>query len=231
MASYIDIPQRTWSNYKSVKNDVPVRVILKLEELGYSMNWIIKGDGNHNSPRPKNSKEITLSIERSKLENVENFGNINMILTEKNETEQKADKPVFVFRIPLLSKEEVLHFDPVKEIPDPKAHSEDYPDTTLVAIPMRFREYSTDLRAMLVFNSLMSPLFNAGDMIIFQATGWNGNGVYVYRVNGELHISHVRFDGKQYLLSKESKPEEEIPCPAESFEPIGRIRAVLKEVP
>jgi hypothetical protein len=47
-----------------------------------------------------------------------------------------------------------------KEIPNPKDHSGDSPDYTLIPIPRRFQEYSTDLRAMVVFNSLMSSLLN-----------------------------------------------------------------------
>jgi hypothetical protein len=117
-----------------------------------------------------------------------------------------------------------------KEIPNPKAYSGYYPTYMLVPIPMRFREYSTDLRAMVVFNSLMAPLLNAGDVAIFQATGWQGDGVYVYRVNADLHISYVRFDGKKYILTKEFKPEEEIPFQVESFGIVGRVRAVVREI-
>ncbi|MDR1325566.1 MAG: hypothetical protein LBK00_05975 [Treponema sp.] len=75
-----------------------------------------------------------------------------------------------VFEIPLLTKEQVLHFDPAHEIPDPKAHSGSYLDYTLVPMPRRFQDYSTDLRAMAVFNSLMVPLLNPGDVAVFQAT-------------------------------------------------------------
>ena len=95
---------------------------------------------------------------------------------------------------------------------------------------MRLREYGTDLRAMVVFNSFISPLLRQGDMAIFQATGWNEDGVYIYRMQGDLYISYVKFDGKNYTLTKEFKPEEEISYDTESFEPIGRIRAVVREI-
>jgi hypothetical protein len=79
----------------------------------------------------------------------------------------------------------------------------------LAPIPLRLREYGTDLRAMIVFNSFMYPLLNAGDAAIFQATGWNGGGIYVYRVSGALHISHVRFDGKGYTFQNDVHDEQE----------------------
>ncbi|MDR2797357.1 MAG: hypothetical protein LBB80_03345 [Treponema sp.] len=157
---------------------------------------------------------------------VENFGNVNMI----TDPFQVNPNGLPLYTIPLLTKEQVFLFDLSKEIPTPKAYSGDYP-VMLVPIPIRFREYSTDLRAMIVFNGLMAPLLNAGDVAIFQATGWHGNGVYVYRVNADLYISHVRFDNnKRYVLAKEFKPEEEIAYHAESFRIIGRVRAVVREI-
>jgi hypothetical protein len=64
----------------------------------------------------------------------------------------------------------------------------------------------------------------------FQATGWTGDGVYGYGVSGDLPIDHVRFDGEKYSLTKEFKPEEQIPYHAESFGIIGRVRAVVREI-
>ena len=119
----------------------------------------------------------------------------------------KEVQTMTVFEIPLLTKEQVLHFDPGHEIPDPKAHSGNYPDYTLVPMPRRFQDYSTDLRAMVVFNGSMVPLLAPGDIAVFQATGWLGDGVYVYRIDGNLHISHVRLVKGQYIAVNEAKPE------------------------
>jgi hypothetical protein len=139
----------------------------------------------------------------------------------------KADinivKNICVFEIPLLTKEQVLHFDPDREILYPKTYSGNYPDYTLVPIPFRFREYSTDLRAIVVFNGLMAPILNPGDVAIFQATGFNGDGVYIYRMSGDLCISQVKSDGMDYRLTKEFRPGEEIPCDGGTFEAIGRV--------
>jgi hypothetical protein len=142
----------------------------------------------------------------------------------------RTEQAMTVFEIPLLTKEQVLRFDSDREIPDPKAHSGNYPDYTLVPMPRRFQDYSTDLRAMVVFNGLMAPLLAPGDIAIFQATGWNGDGVYVYRTNGDLHINHVRLAEGRYFLTREAKPSEEIPCDAETFGAIGRVRAVVREI-
>jgi hypothetical protein len=135
-----------------------------------------------------------------------------------------------VFEIPLLTREQVLQFDSGKEIPVPKAYSGEYPDYMLVPMPKRFMEYSTDLRVIVVFNSLMSPLLNPGEVAIFQATGWNGDGVYVYRMKGDLYMSHVKSSSTAYRLTKEFRGDEEIPWDGGTFEVIGRVRAVVREI-
>jgi hypothetical protein len=65
---------------------------------------------------------------------------------------------------------------------------------------------------------------------IFQVTGWSGDGVYVYRMKGDLYMSHVKSSGAAYRLTKEFRAEEEIPYDGETFEAIGRVRAVVREI-
>jgi hypothetical protein len=151
-------------------------------------------------------------------------------MAKKVENDKPEAKNISVFEIPLLTKEQVLYFDPDQEIPCPKAYSGNYPDYTLVPIPFRFREYSTDLRAIVVFNGLMVPILNPGDVAIFQATGFSENGVYIYRMSGDLHISHVKSDGINYRLTTEFRPDQEIIFDKETFRAIGCIRAVVREV-
>jgi phage repressor protein C with HTH and peptisase S24 domain len=76
----------------------------------------------------------------------------------------------------------------------------------------------------------MAPILNPGDVAIFQATGFNGDGVYIYRMSGDLYISQVKSDSMDYRLTKEFRPGEEIPCDGGTFEAIGRVRAVVREI-
>jgi hypothetical protein len=52
----------------------------------------------------------------------------------------------------------------------------------------------------------------------------------MYRVNGDLHISHVRLVKGQYLITEETKPDAEAVCDTETFGAIGRVRAVVREI-
>jgi transcriptional regulator with XRE-family HTH domain len=244
LAEKLGITQTTLSKYEKGTSDIPDDVKLKIGGFGINLHWLLTGMGAMFLPQNDTLQAQDGIASREGITNisgtvgiVKNLGEIQNFTvtppvpsTEEHEQEEQM-AGLSLYEIPLLTREQVLRFDPSKEIPDPKAHSGDYPDYTLVHVPLRFREYGTDLRAMVVFNSLMSPLLNPGEVAIFQATGWNGNGVYVYRLKSDLYISHVRFTVEAgYVLTKEFKPAEAISCDTETFEPIGRIRAVVRDV-
>jgi hypothetical protein len=74
----------------------------------------------------------------------------------------------------------------------------------------------------------MFPVFKSGDIAIIEATGWNGNGIYLYRMGGALHVSYARQVDGQYTLADETP--KAITCDVQTFEPIGRVRAVVKDL-
>jgi transcriptional regulator with XRE-family HTH domain len=132
------------------------------------------------------------------------------------------------FEIPFLTQEEALKFEPKQAIPEPKANSGDQPDYDFVLAPRRLLEYSTDLRAFEVFDSRMFPVFKSGDIAIIQATGWKGNGIYLYRMGGALHVSYAkRVKGETTLITED---ETEITYDAQTFQAIGRVRAIVKDL-
>jgi transcriptional regulator with XRE-family HTH domain len=246
-AESLDMEPTTVSSIESGKREPSKEVLLNLAiKYPINLNWIFTGKGSMFPSPSDNSMEVSGIGEIQNRNGVVNIGNANQVtMTPAGETPKSLPPPppeevrqpdqggraMTVFEIPLLTKEQVLHFNAAQEIPSPKAHSGEYPDYMLVPMPKRFVEYSTDLRAIVVFNSLMSPLLNPGEVAIFQATGWNGDGVYVYRMKGDLYMNHVKSSGTAYRLTKEFRAEEELPYDERTFEAIGRVRAVVREIP
>jgi DNA-binding XRE family transcriptional regulator len=241
-AEKLGITQTTLSKYEKGTSDIPDDVKLKIGSFGVNLHWLLTGMGVMFLSETGDSGTIAnneVFLNKDSPHSVVGINNrvtmyppkdtIVPVVPDTEKVKQMA-QTMTVFEIPLLTKEQVLHFDPAREIPDPKAHSGSYPDYTLVPIPRRFQDYSTDLRAMVVFNTLMVPLLAPGDVAVFQATGWLGDGVYVYRVNGDLHIGHVRLVKGQYLVVTEAKPDAEVAYDTETFGAIGRVRAVVREI-
>jgi hypothetical protein len=209
-----------------------------INKLNLNPQWMQTGEGSALLPRQKAQTEIHNSDKAKgnthEIWNVENVGNNNVTLISKHqsssETEPEGNTDMFYFyRIPLLTKEQVSCFDPGKEIPVPTAYTGMYPYLTMIDVPERIRVFGTDLRAIVVFTNWMTPILNLGDIAIFEATGWGADGIYIYRMNDNLYISHIKFDGYKFLLMKEYRTEA-IPWDEDSFTVIGRVRAVLKEI-
>ncbi|MDR0638063.1 MAG: helix-turn-helix domain-containing protein [Spirochaetaceae bacterium] len=138
-----------------------------------------------------------------------------------------GDYVIDTFKIPLLTRDQAMRFDPDKEIPERKAHSGDYPDLSLVPVPWRVMEYSTDLRAITVFDSRMFPVLKNGDIAIFEA-GSRGNGIQVYRMGGKLHITYAGVEDNHFRLFSEK--EKEIAFDGKTYFPIGCVRAVVSDL-
>lgn len=132
-----------------------------------------------------------------------------------------------VFEIPVLAKEQALNFNPDVDVPEPKANSGDYPDISLVPVPWRLLQYSTDLRAVTVLDSRMVPVLKPGDIAIFEP-GNMSNGIQVYRMGGKLHITYAGVEDNHFRLFSEK--DEEIAFDEKTYFPLGCVRAVVSDL-
>jgi transcriptional regulator with XRE-family HTH domain len=188
------------SEFSSGAREPSKDFLFGLSKIGISLDWFLTGEGE-------------------------------MFRNQESDTPEPEKPAKTVFEIPLLTKEQLLSFEPEKEIPEKerKANSGDYPDLTYIPVPMRVMEYSTDLRAVVAFDSRMAPVIRSGDIAIFEATGWGGNGIYLYRMGGKLHIGYVgHYDNTHHLFNERSK-DDELPYD-ETFKAIGRVRAVVSDL-
>jgi transcriptional regulator with XRE-family HTH domain len=154
--------------------------------------------------------------------------NLDWLATGRGEMLIGAVSQQRTYEIPLLTREQALRFDPAQEIPEPKANSGDYPDIAYIPVPRRVLEYGTDLRAIEVFGSRMFPVLKSGDIAIFEATGMGGNGIYLYRMGGKLHITYAGLEDNHFRLFSEI--EDEIALDPKTYFPIGRVRAVVSDL-
>jgi transcriptional regulator with XRE-family HTH domain len=246
-ADKLGINRTTLVGYENGTSPPSVDFLIRLRKI-YNVNieWLLMENGSMFLAQAETDSPVGngLTINQAQYSGMGNIQQLTMapsgetpetlpVVPSPEEVSQPDQqvRAMTVFKIPLLSKEQALRLDLGKEIPCPNAYSGEYPDCTLVPIPLRLREYGTDLRAIVVFNSLMSPLLNPGDVAVFQVTSWSGDGVYLYRMKGDLYMSHVKASGTAYRLTKEFRAEEDIPYDEDSFETIGRVRAVVREIP
>jgi len=200
-ARSLNVPRSTLVGWEEGKT-VSIEILKPLETtFDVNMNWLLTGEG-----------EMFL-----KDESISRFD---------AKTHQGRDESE-TFKIPLLTREDAMRFDPDTEIPpgERKANSGEYPITSLATIPFRVMEYGTDLRAIAVFDSRMFPVLKSGDIAIIEATGWNGDGIYLYRMGGGLHIGYVTFVDGRFRLEYARK--DEAVYDPHTFKAIGQVRAAV----
>ena len=206
-AEYLGIPQTTWAGYELGKTEPKLSTLVALAERGYLIpnlsSSVIVGNNNTQTIGHNNS--------------------VNIPFTSDGECFS-----IPLFEVPLLTKEDALNYKPEIEITDPQAHNGYYPDKILIPSPYWLKEFSTDLRAITIFDSRMTPILNAGDIAIFEGTGYIGDGIYIHRLNGNLHISNIKWQNNKFIIWTEFKSNEKIEI--DSIDPIGRIRATIKRI-
>ncbi len=207
LAELLGIPQTTWASYEVGKAKPPIKILMQLSELGYPLpglsNSVIVGNNNTQTIGHNNSVHIP-------------------------PTPDGECFSIPLFEVPLLTKEDVLKYNPKQEILDPQAHNGRYPDKVLIPSPYWLKEFSTDLRAITIFDSRMAPRLNAGDVAIFEGTGYTGDGIYVHRFENTVHISYIHWRNNRFVMWTEFKPDEKVEL--DTIDPIGRIRATVKRV-
>jgi hypothetical protein len=242
------------------KNPNAKFVLTLINTLGINPLWIETGEGamflSESNFRPKQEdikpELVGLAINANgSLQNVGNFGNITVVSRaeayRKGEivppepnaetassvqggTEEAVQKSV-LYAIPLLNKEDALALDPKQDKVGLLPYRVNLTDIiTFVQVPVRIGEFGVDLRAIVVADNRMVPIMSCRDIAIFEVSDWSGDGIYVYRMHEDIHITYIKYSNRQLVLSQEFMPEQPIPDD-DLFFVIGRVRGVVKEVP
>ena len=97
-------------------------------------------------------------------------------------------------------------------------------ERSLIALPqgLRLRKAA----AIQVKGDSMEPSFHDGDIVVCEATGWAGDGIYVIRSKESLFIKRVMQDGKGYRVMSDN-PRYPPYSMKEETEIIGRVRCAL----
>ena len=215
----LGLSQSSYAKYEKGANAVPDHVKVKLVEFGIDMNWLLTGEGpmfqDPNARASAHLPENPAAPPESKYDTVSHLP-----------PPGREGNPQETFRIPILSRETARDFEPIGWH-ESKAHSGDFPDYMVVDVPLWLREYSSDLRAVMVFYDRMIPLLYSGDVAIIKATGWSGEGIYLYKSENQVHISHVRVN-EGWQMEFESSLFESFHDNDAKI--IGRVVAVLHPV-
>lgn len=101
--------------------------------------------------------------------------------------------------------------------------------TGYIRLPTRLRSYGLSLAALPVRGDSMYPTIDDDDVVVCDNGGWNGEGIYVIRLDGESLVKRLskRPAGVMVISDNTRYPAFEVSEEAE-LDVVGRVRAVVK---
>jgi phage repressor protein C with HTH and peptisase S24 domain len=207
LASKLDVSQGIISEFASGTREPSKEFLFGISKLGISLDWFLTGKG-----------EMFLPNQGKTLENISKTG------LSRLPVYQLSDVPEGSFIVPLL--EQGLSAGPGSYLPE-----EDQPKA-LIRVPSYLSRYGDKIAALTVDGDSMFPTLHRGDMVVCDAFGWSGEGIYAIRMRGAGFIKRVtKKPGKYVIISDNPKyPTQEEPEESEDIELIGRVHCAITRI-
>lgn len=99
----------------------------------------------------------------------------------------------------------------------------------VIKAPSSLKKYGRDISALEVNGDSMEPTISSGDLVICDCCGWDGEGIYALRLNGDAFIKRLSKSSKSLLIISDNPkyPPREEPLESEAIQIIGKIHALI----
>ena len=216
-AELLNIPQTTWASYEAGKANPPLKILIRLAEMGYPIKGLTTGVVS-------DMKDAGIISDAEIKERQAKLGGfpVDMNIKDLLPITKIIDNGGFV--IPVLDqslsagKGQLL---PVSDV-----------STGYIAVPKELKRYGNNLTALYVNGDSMEPTLQRGDLIVCDSCGWDGEGIYALRMDGCGYVKRLaRKPGKIVVISDNPKYEAwEEPAESQAIDIIGRVHYTFKHV-
>lgn len=217
LAKELEIPQTTWASYETGKAKPPLKILVKLAQMGY--------------PYPELTTGVVSDLKTQGLVSDSDIQERTSQAAAFPKDMNASDLPPLKkitetggFAIPIL--DQGLSAGKGQTLPD-----SDVP-IGYIAVPDELRRYGNRLAALYVNGDSMEPTLHRGDLVVCDSCGWDGEGIYALRMDGCGYVKRLaRKPGKIVVISDNPKYETwEEPAESEAINIIGRVHYTLKHV-
>jgi putative phage repressor len=217
MGKRLAIPQRTWANYESGHSTPPLKILIRLAEMGYPIKGLTTGVVS-------DMKDAGIISDAEIKERQAKLGGfpVDMNIKDLPPITKIIDNGGFV--IPILDQS--LSAGKGQLLPDSDV------STGYIAVPKELKRYGNNLTALYVNGDSMEPTLQRGDLIVCDSCGWDGEGIYALRMDGCGYVKRLaRKPGKIVVISDNPKYEAwEEPAESQAIDIIGRVHYTFKHV-
>ena len=216
-AELLNIPQTTWASYEAGKANPPLKILIRLAEMGYPIKGLTTGVVS-------DMKDAGIISDAEIKERQAKLGGfpVDMNIKDLPPITKIIDNGGFV--IPILDQS--LSAGKGQLLPDSDV------STGYIAVPKELKRYGNNLTALYVNGDSMEPTLQRGDLIVCDSCGWDGEGIYALRMDGCGYVKRLaRKPGKIVVISDNPKYEAwEEPTESQAIDIIGRVHYTFKHV-
>lgn len=216
-AELLNIPQTTWASYEAGKANPPLKILIRLAEMGYPIKGLTTGVVS-------DMKDAGIISDAEIKERQAKLGGfpVDMNIKDLPPITKIIDSGGFV--IPVLDQS--LSAGKGQLLPDSDV------STGYIAVPKELKRYGNNLTALYVNGDSMEPTLQRGDLIVCDSCGWDGEGIYALRMDGCGYVKRLaRKPGKIVVISDNPKYEAwEEPAESQAIDIIGRVHYTFKHV-
>ena len=216
-AELLNIPQTTWASYEAGKANPPLKILIRLAEMGYPIKGLTTGVVS-------DMKDAGIISDAEIKERQAKLGGfpVDMNIKDLPPITKIIDNGGFV--IPVLDQS--LSAGKGQLLPDSDV------STGYIAVPKELKRYGNNLTALYVNGDSMEPTLQRGDLIVCDSCGWDGEGIYALRMDGCGYVKRLaRKPGKIVVISDNPKYEAwEEPAESQAIDIIGRVHYTFKHV-
>ena len=216
-AELLNIPQTTWASYEAGKANPPLKILIRLAEMGYPIKGLTTGVVS-------DMKDAGIISDAEIKERQAKLGGfpVDMNIKDLPPITKIIDNGGFV--IPILDQS--LSAGKGQLLPDSDV------STGYIAVPKELKRYGNNLTALYVNGDSMEPTLQRGDLIVCDSCGWDGEGIYALRMDGGGYVKRLaRKPGKIVVISDNPKYEAwEEPAESQAIDIIGRVHYTFKHV-
>ena len=216
-AELLNIPQTTWASYEAGKANPPLKILIRLAEMGYPIKGLTTGVVSD----MKDAGIISNAEIKERQAKLGGFP-VDMNIKDLPPITKIIDNGGFV--IPILDQS--LSAGKGQLLPDSDV------STGYIAVPKELKRYGNNLTALYVNGDSMEPTLQRGDLIVCDSCGWDGEGIYALRMDGCGYVKRLaRKPGKIVVISDNPKYEAwEEPAESQAIDIIGRVHYTFKHV-
>lgn len=103
--------------------------------------------------------------------------------------------------------------------------------TGYISVPPSIRAYGENIAALYVNGDSMEPTLRRGDLVVCDSCGYDGEGLYALKKDGDGYVKRVYKDSGKYIIKSDNPlyPLMEEPVGSDAIAIIGRVHYIIKK--